>query len=106
MDQCPPPQTLEQVLSGNLPEAEVNTLRAHLAGCARCQAVLDRLADVPELRQWADGVTPVWPADSEKLKSNRLLERLCLTPLLGPSETGRQAQTAGAPLGFLAPPER
>jgi WD40 repeat protein len=106
MDQCPPPDTLDQLLSGSLPEPELNVLREHLADCKRCQAVLDRLSDVPELRRWADGVTPASPAAPEEPRPNRLLERLCLTPLVGPSETGRRTERAGESLGFLAPPER
>ncbi len=66
MNSCASPDALEQFLADSLPEAETKTLREHLAGCARCQALLDRLSDDPELRRWAaswGAVAPQLPSD-------------------------------------------
>jgi hypothetical protein len=60
MDPCPSPERLQQLLGGALDGPEVATLADHVAGCAACEALLDRLADDPELRAWrsADAPTP------------------------------------------------
>ncbi len=51
---CPTPATLEQLLTGDLPDAAASAVRDHVHACAPCQAVLDRLAE-------CTGMPPSWP---------------------------------------------
>lgn len=48
MPPCPTNETLMQVLAGQ----GTNDWHDHIARCTRCQSVLDRAADDPELRSW------------------------------------------------------
>jgi serine/threonine protein kinase len=53
MNDCPPKEILEKLLPGALPPEEADTVQQHVVRCPRCQAVLDRLSDDPELQDWA-----------------------------------------------------
>ena len=58
MADCPSSETLQQLLAETLPDEQAQRLREHLAGCAPCQTLLDRLFDSPELRRLA---SEGWP---------------------------------------------
>src|SRR4051794_12040092 len=45
MNRCPPDQQLQQLLDEQLAESESASLSTHIAGCERCQVVLERLTD-------------------------------------------------------------
>ena len=102
MDSCPPYAVLEQVLLDGLSAQESSTVRRHIAECADCQAVLDRLSDDPEVGEWPpDGDSP---AASGEARLKQLVQELCQRP---PGAEGleverRLAETAS----LLAPPLR
>jgi WD40 repeat protein len=87
-----------------LPETEAEPVRAHLAGCARCQAALDQRSDDPDLRRWA----PPGPALLTEVPTEPELARL-LDAMCAPSGATRSGDTpppADLPLRFLTPPAR
>ncbi len=47
---CLPSETLQQFLNGSSPDRAA--VEVHVADCAHCRSVLDRLSDNPELRRW------------------------------------------------------
>jgi tetratricopeptide (TPR) repeat protein len=53
---CPPPSELWDLVSEELDPSAKSGLCAHVAGCARCQAVLEEASDDAELSAWASGV--------------------------------------------------
>jgi anti-sigma factor RsiW len=70
---CPERQTFEAILDGEPPPVEDDALRAHIAGCARCQAELDRLTDSEVLGDWLASafLNPPWPGESSSLRRVR-----------------------------------
>jgi WD40 repeat protein len=102
MDPCPPTEVLERLLAGALADAEVTPVRGHLAGCAACQAALDRLSDPPGLCHWgAGGVDATFP-DADRPRVAALLEALAATPFRDatPAEgPAAPAPAAGITLG-------
>jgi tetratricopeptide (TPR) repeat protein/tRNA A-37 threonylcarbamoyl transferase component Bud32 len=90
-----------------LPDADVAALSSHVRGCARCQALLDRLSDDVDLRQWvpSDGrLPPAPPADRELI---HLLSRVRVMSFPTPTDTlSPDATTPELPVAFLAPPSR
>jgi serine/threonine-protein kinase len=99
MSSCPPPESLQRLLAGNLDAAEADTIAGHVAACAHCEAVLEQLSDYPELRGWLsadDSADAVTTPDLARL--NRPLA--CASDLNGPPE--RQRSATGLP--FLGPP--
>src|SRR5262245_59284044 len=94
MDACPTPEALARLLAGELPEAEAAPLRGHVAECAPCQAVLDRLTDQPQLRDWGPGPPPALLPTTGEPALARLLEGLADTRLLAEQAA---ADTLGAP---------
>jgi hypothetical protein len=60
---CPSRETLAEFNQGLLPEAELEAVAGHLAGCARCEAALRELGRGPgdemtaRLRRWVQ-----WPS--------------------------------------------
>jgi serine/threonine-protein kinase len=111
MMHCPSLKSLEQLLADALPEGEVSGMREHLASCARCQALFDRLIEKP---QWKRHASMCWPqqASSEGLHPQLamepalvgLLEKLRATPrpnAFGLADTAEELDTS---LGFLGVP--
>jgi WD40 repeat protein/serine/threonine protein kinase len=105
MDACASREVLEQLLAGSLPPVEAKTLREHLAGCARCQALLERVSDDPELRRWASAAAsrPVPAADESGLAP--VLQRLRQMPFPGTPEPARDLEALGKPSRSAAPGE-
>ena len=104
MDPCASPETLEQLLAGTLAEAEAAAVRAHVAGCACCQAVLDRLSDLPELRRWAAACGD-WRAAVGDVPSSALLHAgLHVTSLLPSTLSATPAESVGTGHPFLGAP--
>jgi serine/threonine protein kinase len=101
MDTCPTPETLEQLLDAELPETEAERLRAHLAGCARCQAALDRQSDDPELRHWAARGRALLTEVPTEPELARLLEKMCA--ISDATRSGDTPPPANLPLRFLTP---
>jgi serine/threonine protein kinase/regulation of enolase protein 1 (concanavalin A-like superfamily) len=112
-DACPTPGVLRQVLLGQLPEADLDAVEAHLDGCAGCQQALDRLeVDGPLGRalkeQSGEGVGP----DAELAEDVRALvdqlEQLTVPRSLGPGslESSAAVTLDGEALQFLAPAQR
>jgi tetratricopeptide (TPR) repeat protein len=102
MMHCPGTETLEQLLDGALPEEQVSGVRDHLAGCSRCQALVDQLSDDPEMRR---RISASWTeAAPDEPALTRVLHQLRAIP---PYETPH-ADTTSEPvppsLGFLGPP--
>jgi serine/threonine-protein kinase len=103
MEPCASPETLAQLLAGELSEATAEALRVHLADCARCQAVLDQLSDHPELRRWVGECRPAPAPSGDASPLARLLADLAAAPLLGaPTVPEAAPQTPGV----LAVPDR
>ncbi len=98
MDPCPPPATLEALLSGDLPAPAAVAAEAHVSACSPCQERLRLLCDDSGLRQWLPpvGIPPEPPAAEPGLA--RLLHDLRDTP--------RPERAPPGPLTFLAPPRR
>src|SRR5437879_6136817 len=90
MPSCASIEALEQFLTGSRPEAEAQQLRAHLAGCGRCQALLGRLSDDPELRRLAAAAAAMPVASPNEPGLAQMLERLRATPFAeaSPSDSG------------------
>lgn len=65
--QCPSAHVLERLLTGELPPAEAEPVRAHIEVCPQCQSHLDAATDAPDLPGRS-------PADGADL--SRLLNRL------------------------------
>src|SRR5579864_9282783 len=106
MNSCAPAEVLSQLLGGALTDERIAILRAHLADCPQCQALLDQLSDKSGLLDWASSCRSLrWPPADEpeldpllgKLRANHSTE-----PYLGRSGP----ETAAMSLRFLAPPER
>jgi tetratricopeptide (TPR) repeat protein len=102
MRPCPPPDDLVDLLA-EPPDgrgAPSEALRAHVAACPRCQALLDTMTDAPDLSRWASSArTPppgTDPADEPELREvvGRLLTE---EPTLA---------DAPSPMPFLGPPRR
>ena len=111
MNSCLSAKALERLLGGALPEEEALGMRAHLAGCAECQVVLDRLIEKPEWKRWA---SVCWPQQALSGGSHprlpmepalaRLLEKLHATPAPDASAAADTAEELDTPLDFLGPP--
>jgi hypothetical protein len=52
MSDCPTPETLAQLLAGELSLAELETVDCHIEMCAHCQAALDRSTEPAGLVGW------------------------------------------------------
>lgn len=52
MTACPPTETLQELLLGDLPSDDAAMLRDHVEACPSCLESLDRLSDDPELELW------------------------------------------------------
>src|SRR5262249_61227756 len=85
---CASPEVLARLLRDALPDEQTADVRAHLAGCPACQALLDNLSEKPALGRWAAACRclPPQPADEPELAP--LLARLQAAaptePYLGP----------------------
>ena len=111
MSSCPSAEALERLLDGALPEEEAVGICAHLAGCAQCQVVFDRMIEKPEWKQWA---SVCWPQRAVSGESHpriaiepaltRLLERLHATPAPDASASADTAAELDRSLSFLGPP--
>src|SRR5262249_5230541 len=94
-----------------LPEEEALGMRAHLAGCAQCQVVFDRMIEKPEWKQWA---SVCWPQQAASGGSHprlatepalaRLLEKLHATPAPDVSASADTAEGLDTSLSFLGLP--
>jgi WD40 repeat protein len=96
MNECPSSDALGQLLAGDQAAPGAGAVRAHLAGCPACQARLDVLSEVPELRRLRAGARP--PAAGAAETPPGLVERLLRVTPPGPAEGPRAA------LPFLGPP--
>jgi serine/threonine-protein kinase len=104
MNSCLSAEALERLLGGALPEEEATGMRAHLADCAECQAVLDRMIEKPEWKQWASACWPQpRPVPAEPALA-RLLEKLHATPAPDASASAATAEELDGSLSFLGPP--
>jgi WD40 repeat protein/serine/threonine protein kinase len=111
MNSCPSAEVLERLLDGTLPEEEAMGMCAHLAGCAQCQVVFDRMIEKPEWKQWA---SVCWPQRAVSGGSHprlvmepalaHLLERLHATPAPDVSASADTAEELDNSLSFLGPP--
>jgi WD40 repeat protein len=106
MNECPSAETLGQLLAGALAEREAGAVREHLAGCPACQARMDGLSDVPELRSWGGVPRPPAGPSADEAAPPGLLERLRETALLGAATPAPAEGPRAAPLPFLGPPEK
>lgn len=105
MASCPPSETLEQLLAGQLAEPAANSLRAHLPGCSLCQTLLDHLSDDAELRDWRTQARSLRAESATDAALVPLLAGLRMLPLGRPRPDG--AVKAGSDLSlFLAPPQQ
>src|SRR6516165_1107271 len=105
---CASAAELSQLLDGTLADEQMMGVRAHLAGCPECQAVLDHLSDRTALRQWASACRRLPPRPADEPELARLLEKLAATPPIGPCLWGDTADFGavdGRP-AFLAPPQQ
>ena len=74
---CPPAERLTALLDETLPESDRSALDGHLAECATCQDLLERLTDAPDLAAWlaaSSVANPTYPF---------------LAPAMRPGELGR-----------------
>jgi eukaryotic-like serine/threonine-protein kinase len=111
MNSCLSAEALERLLDGTLPEEEAMGAYAHLAGCAQCQVVFDRMIEKPEWKQWA---SVCWPQRAVSGSSHprhvmepalaRLLEKLQATPAPDASGSADTAEELDVSLSFLGPP--
>jgi WD40 repeat protein len=97
MSACPSPEALGQLLAGDLAGPAAGAVRAHLADCPACQARMDTLSEVPELRRLRAGARPAGAPTADTPPG--LVERLLQATPPGPEEGPRPA------LPFLGPPE-
>jgi WD40 repeat protein/serine/threonine protein kinase len=106
MAACLSSESLKHLLADALPEGEAQGLREHLAGCAPCQALLERLFDSPNWRRWA---SEGWPEEANAPREPhlvRVLEKLRASGAGNVTASGDTAQTGPTALSFLRPPER
>jgi WD40 repeat protein/serine/threonine protein kinase len=80
MNTCPPTELLERLLTGVLADADAAFVRTHVTGCAVCQAALDRLSDLPPLRQWGAARGDAALAEADRPRLAALLAGLADTP--------------------------
>jgi urea transport system substrate-binding protein len=73
---CPPPEALHDLLANALPPEQAERIRAHLASCSRCQALLEDNSPGSK-HPTSDGPTSFAPVDSATLRR---------FPFLAPSE--------------------
>jgi WD40 repeat protein len=111
MMHCPSLKSLGQLLAEALPEEEMLGMREHLARCAQCQVLFDRLIERPE---WKRHAFMCWPqrASSGSLHPRLamepalvgLLEKLHATPSPDAFELADTAEELDTSLGFLGVP--
>jgi WD40 repeat protein len=113
MNSCLSAEALERLLEGALPEAEAIGMRTHLAGCAECQVVFDRMIEKPAWKPWARACWPQQPhsgASHPRLAMEpalaRLLEKLHATPAPDATGSADPAEESDTSLGFLGPPRQ
>jgi WD40 repeat protein len=101
MNECPSPEALGQLLAGDLAGPGADAVRAHLAGCPACQARMDALSEVPELRRLRAAAPPP-AADTPPGLVERLLWGTpapegprTLLPFLGPPAADGEVGTLG-----------
>src|SRR5688500_10030332 len=99
---CASRESLQQLLAGGLGADEAEPLRQHLGSCPRCQETMDRLSDVPELRDLAAAADRLASAPADTPGLDPLLANLRETPAVAamPGIAHRESLT------FLAPPEQ
>jgi hypothetical protein len=103
MKECVPPETLERLLAGTLPEQDLVAVRHHLAACPSCQAQLDSLSDHAGLRNLL-AASEELTADSDSPRLRSVLAQLRQGRWLDTQVQGPRAQKS--PVGFLDPPRQ
>jgi hypothetical protein len=106
MSACATTEALEQLLRCTLPEQQAGRLGEHVAGCASCQALLERLSERPALQRWAAAYHSLRSPAPDEPELAGLLAKLSAAPYDNARAAGDPAEPADASLRFLAPPER
>ncbi|MFO0843649.1 MAG: protein kinase [Gemmataceae bacterium] len=111
---CPTVDRWQRMLAGEAADADLADLRRHLDACPKCHALLDRLTEIPSLRNWAADLSPAGCETEEQRLVKRLHEFAPppggplggpTVPAAGPPAAGsRPSQSAGP--GDLVGPYR
>src|SRR5450432_1763566 len=103
MTDCPPPETLEDLLRGGETPDPAMDLWAHVVDCGRCQETLDRLTDSDLMEPWRHRARGVLAKTEDEPGLSRLLDRLRADSGETSLGSGDSGGTSSAPHGLLGP---